>query len=207
MSETSTCAGPQCDRAVRTKGLCNGHYEQRRMGRALQPLRPMRKRNMSAEETGRWISEQVEIDPDSGCWVWPFALNRYGYGVLNFQGKMCLAHRLMFSVFVGPLVEGLQVDHIACISRACCNPEHLRQVSHAGNTQNRLKLQPNNTSGHPGVYWVRARKKWVAQISVGGKNTNLGGFTNLDDAVAARKAAEQKYHPYRDPEYREPVTA
>lgn len=72
MSETSTCAGPQCDRDVRTKGLCNGHYEQQRMGRALQPIRPIRERNMSAEELGQWISEQVEVDPDSGCWIWPF---------------------------------------------------------------------------------------------------------------------------------------
>ena len=160
---------------------------------------------MSIEELGQWISEQVEVDPDSGCWIWPLALNRHGYGVLNFQGKMRLVHRLAFSIFVGPLVEGLVVDHINCISTACCNPNHLRQVSHAGNTQNRLKLQPNNTSGHRGVCWDKRHEKWKAEISVGGKNIHLGRFTNLDDAIAARKAGEAKYHPYRDPEYREPV--
>lgn len=187
------------------KALCASHYAQQRKGRALQPLRPLRKRNMSTEEIGRWISEQVEIDPDSGCWIWPHTLCG-GYGALSFQGRQRYVHRLMFSIFVGPLEEGLQVDHIACISRACCNPEHLRQVSLAGNVQNQRGLRANNTSGHAGVYWDKKNGKWKAQISVGGTDTYLGSFTNLDDAIAARKAGEEKFHPYRDPEYREPVT-
>ena len=205
MSETSICAGPQCDRAVRAKGLCNGHYEQKRKGRTLTALRPRRKQNMSAEGMGRWISQQVEIDSASGCWIWPHTLDRKGYGKVGFQGKMRYTHRLMFSIFVGPLVEGLQVDHIECISTACCNPEHLRQVSHAGNMQNQRGSRANNTSGHPGVTWDKTNGKWRAHIAVDRKRLFLGSFTNLGDAIAARKAGEAKYHPYRDPEYREPV--
>ena len=205
MSETSTCTGPQCDRDVRTRGLCGSHYQQLQRGRPLTALRPMRKQNMSAGEMGRWIIEQVEVDPDSGCWVWPHTLDRRGYGRVGFRGRQWYVHRLMLSVFVEPLVDGLVVDHIACISRACCNPAHLRQVSQAGNTQNQRGLRANNTSGHPGVRWNKQREKWHTQIKVGGKLLFLGRFTNLDDAIAARKAAEEKYHPYRDPEYREPV--
>lgn len=33
------------------------------------------------------------------------------------------------------------------------------------------KRQTNNTSGKTGVYWVSSRKKWSAEIRVGGKNT------------------------------------
>lgn len=160
---------------------------------------------MSAEGMGRWISQQVEVDPDSGCWVWPLALNQKGYGEVSFQGKKWYVHRLMFSVFVGPLEEGLQVDHIECISTACCNPEHLRQISASGNQQNQRGLRANNTSGQPGVTWDKKNGKWLAQIKVDRKCLFLGYFTNLDDAIAARKAGEAKYHPYRDPEYREPV--
>lgn len=205
MSETNACAGPQCARDVRTRGLCGSHYEQQRKGRPLTALRPRRKPGMSTEEIGKWISQQVEIDSASGCWVWTRELNREGYGRLEFQGKKQLVHRLMFSIFVGPLVEGLQVDHIDCISTACCNPEHLRQVSPAGNMQNQRGLRSNNISGHAGVCWSKRREKWYAHISVGGAATHLGSFTNLDDAIAARKAGEAKYHPYRDPKYREPV--
>ena len=205
MSETSTCVGPQCDRDVliKARSLCASHYQQLKRGRPLTALRPIRKHNMSAEEMGKWISEQVEIDPDSGCWIWPFAL-RKGYGAVEFQGKTWLVHRLTFSIFVGPLADGLVVDHIDCISTACCNPGHLRQVRQAGNQQNRRSPSTANTSGHVGIYWAKRHEKWHVQIMVDRKHHHLGYFTNLDDAIAARKAAEQKYHPYRDPEYREP---
>lgn len=207
MSETGNCTAPQCDRDVWAKGLCSSHYAQQRKGLILKPLRPRRNRNMSAEEIGQWISEQVEIDSASGCWIWPLALSQKGYGVLSFQGKRWYVHRLMFSIFVGPLADGLALDHIECVSRACCNPAHLRQVSQAGNTQNQRGPRANNTSGHVGVYWSRRHEKWYAQITVGGTTTYLGRFTNLDDAIAAREEAERKYHPYRDPEYREPVAS
>ena len=97
------------------------------------------------------------------------------------------------------------LDHIECVSKACCNPRHLRQVSQTGNQQNRRRPSTANTSGHSGVYWDRRREKWHVQIMGDRKRHHLGYFTNLDDAIAARKAGEEKYHPYRDPEYREPV--
>lgn len=206
MSDKNSCAGPQCDRDVMAKALCASHYQQQRKGRTLTALRPIRKYNMSAEEMGRWISQQVEVDPDSGCWVWTRGLDQNGYGKVSFQGKTRSVHRLMFSVFVGPLVEGLVVDHIDCISTACCNPAHLRQISGAGNSQNQRGPRANNISGHPGVAWDKRYEKWRARIKVEGTDTHLGYFTNLDDAIAARKAGEQQYHPYRDPEYRETVS-
>ena len=207
MSDKNICAGPQCGRDVQAKGLCASHYQQQRKGRMLKPLRPIRKPGMGTEEIGQWIIEQVEVVPDSGCWIWPLALDGKGYGVVSFQGKMRLVHRLMFSIFVGPLVDGLVVDHIDCISTACCNPAHLRQVNQAGNQQNRHSPSTANTSGHSGVCWDGRREKWRARIKVGRKSLFLGYFTNLDDAIAARKAGEEKFHPYRDPEYREPVAS
>lgn len=207
MSETNTCAGPQCDRDVRAKGLCGSHYRQLNQGRPLAVLRPRRKPGMSTEEIGQWLIEQVEVDPDSGCWVWTRGLDQNGYGIFRFQGKKRFVHRLMLSIFVEPLVDGFLVDHINCISRACCNPAHLRQVSPAGNQQNRRSISTANTSGHVGVTRDKKSGKWRAHIQVGGKLLSLGRFTDLDDAIAARKAAEQKYHPYRDPEYREPVAS
>ena len=207
MTEKPTCTGPRCARKVKARGLCNSHYGQYLEGRDLQPLRHRRRNGMSAEEMGKWIIEQVEVDPDSGCWIWPHAVNHLSYGSVRFQGKAWPVHRLMFSIFVGPLVEGLVVDHIDCISTACCNPAHLRQVRQAGNMQNRRSISTANTSGHPGVSWDKENSKWIAQIMVDRKRLFLGRFPNLDDAIAARKAGEAKYHPYRDPEYREPVAS
>lgn len=53
------------------------------------------------------------------------------------------------------------------------------------------KMLKNNTSGVKGVYWDRAREKWVAQIEFQGKNYRLGRFEDIEDAAAARKEAEK----------------
>lgn len=52
----------------------------------------------------------------------------------------------------------------------------------------------NNTSGYTGVYFNSVSKKYVAYINVHGKRINLGPHKKLDDAVAARKEAEEKYY-------------
>jgi hypothetical protein len=49
-----------------------------------------------------------------------------------------------------------------------------------------------------GVSWCRTRRKWQAQINRGGVAKHLGLFANIDDAVAARKAAEVEFHPQQE---------
>ena len=56
------------------------------------------------------------------------------------------------------------------------------------------KLNSNNTSGVKGVYWNGRDNTWVARISVQGRRIYLGSYAKLDDAVAARKAAEDQYY-------------
>lgn len=53
--------------------------------------------------------------------------------------------------------------------------------------------QKNNTSGHKGISWSKDKQKWEAYINVHGKRINLGRYQQLEDAVKARKAAEEKY--------------
>ena len=54
--------------------------------------------------------------------------------------------------------------------------------------------QRNNTSGHKGVSWDEKSNKWQAYITVNKKRIHLGRFPNKEDAVEARKLAEQQYH-------------
>jgi len=44
-----------------------------------------------------------------------------------------------------------------------------------------------------GVFWFKQNSKWVAQIMVDRKQKYLGSFTEYEDAVSARKAAEVLY--------------
>ena len=48
-----------------------------------------------------------------------------------------------------------------------------------------------NTSGARGVYLERKTGKWRARLRFKGKTYNFGTYANFDDAVKARKEAEQ----------------
>lgn len=53
------------------------------------------------------------------------------------------------------------------------------------------KIPSNNTSGFKGVVYKKDRSKWVAQIEFKGKNYNLGSYDKKEDAIEARKIAEE----------------
>jgi len=42
------------------------------------------------------------------------------------------AHRVSYALLKGPLVDGLDLDHL-CRVRPCVNPDHLEQVTHLVN--------------------------------------------------------------------------
>jgi len=66
------------------------------------------------------------------CWTWQAAKNEHGYGFLNDRGKMRKVHRVVWESLVGPIPTGLEIDHL-CKVRNCCNPDHLRTVTHRQN--------------------------------------------------------------------------
>jgi hypothetical protein len=51
----------------------------------------------------------------------------------------------------------------------------------------------HNTSGRTGVTWDKNHNKWMAKIKVDQKTVNLGRFSDFNDAVKAREAAEEKH--------------
>ena len=63
------------------------------------------------------------------CWWWEGALNNYGYGKYGIP----LAHRLAYLDAVGPIPDGLTLDHL-CRNPRCVNPAHLEPVTLAENT-------------------------------------------------------------------------
>ena len=52
----------------------------------------------------------------------------------------------------------------------------------------------NRRPRRPGLTGIELqRERYFARIKVSGKMLHLGGFSSLDEAIAARKAAEQQY--------------
>ncbi|MGA5354024.1 HNH endonuclease signature motif containing protein [Streptomyces thermodiastaticus] len=68
------------------------------------------------------------------CWIWQAATNRKGYGIFSVNGGSTLAHRFSYELHVGPIPDGLELDH-RCRVRACSNPAHLEPVTHAENVR------------------------------------------------------------------------
>ena len=58
-------------------------------------------------------------------------------------------------------------------------------------------VRSNNTSGVPGVEWVSSKGLWRATICFKGKRHYLGGYRTFEDAVKARRRAEEElYQPF-----------
>lgn len=69
---------------------------------------------------------------DDGCVVFTGYRDPAGYGRINVGGEAKHAHRLAYELFVGPIPEGLTIDHL-CRNRACVNTLHLEIVTLAEN--------------------------------------------------------------------------
>jgi hypothetical protein len=90
------------------------------------------------------VMEKVEMLPWSGCWIYLGHIDKKGYGRIvvgsrsdgtRVQGER--VHRVVYKERVGPIPEGLDIDHVrarGCVSRACCNTDHLEPVPPGVNT-------------------------------------------------------------------------
>jgi len=72
------------------------------------------------------------VDQATGCWNWNRYRDRDGYGSTRTDGSLLLAHRAVYERLVGPIPEGLELDHL-CFNTSCVNPAHLEPVTGAEN--------------------------------------------------------------------------
>lgn len=71
------------------------------------------------------LARKVQI---ADCWEWTGAKTK-GYGSIRISNpnRHYLVHRWVWENLVGPIPDGLELDH-RCRNRACCNPDHLEPV-------------------------------------------------------------------------------
>lgn len=119
-----TCTIDDCERPHIARGWCTLHYQrwQRHGSADWRPPTPEQR-----------LLASIDKQPD-GCWVWTG--KRTGsddaYGVISVDGRGVYVHRAAHELWIGPIPDGYQVDHVAargCRSTLCVNPAHLEAVT------------------------------------------------------------------------------
>jgi hypothetical protein len=95
---------------------------------------------------------------------------------------LCKAHRLAWLYMTGEW-PSLDIDHVNGIT-GDNRWSNLRLATQKLNNAN-SKRRKDNKSGFKGVHWYSKRKMWRAQITIDGKNVNLGYF---DDPAKGHEA-------------------
>ena len=96
---------------------------------------------------------KVDVDA-AGCWSWSAYCHPDGYGRYKLDGKGHYAHRVSYEALVGPIPDGLDLDHL-CRQRSCVNPTHLEPVTRRENTRRgegytaQQSAKTHCNSGHP----------------------------------------------------------
>jgi len=133
------CSVQDCSRQRFSRGWCQKHYNNWYRHGSPVRMRP----NL---EERFW----AKVQKGPGCWEWQGCLAR-GYGQLWGTTKILLAHRFSYELLIGPIPEGLTIDHL-CRNCRCVNPAHLEPVTLAENIRRGEPWNVRKThcpSGHP----------------------------------------------------------
>lgn len=183
------CTVEDCAKPRHSGGLCTTHYMRlRNHGDPLAKVRAWGK-----DPAG---SFKARTKRDGDCLVWTGALDNYGYGRIHDGKKTVRAHRWSYEQSVGPIPDGMLIDHI-CHNPACVLPAHLRLANKAQNMQNLLgPTRVNKSSGYRNVY--RDRNRWNAKVYHNGKSHNLGNFDTPEEANEAAIAFRLEHFTHND---------
>jgi transposase-like protein len=154
-SREGRCEVENCASPVLAKRLCRMHYQRMTQHGTTDDTRA------TVEE--RFWAKVVLDSTDCGLWTGSrikSAEGRY-YGAFRALGET-LAHRVAHLLFVGPIPDGYQVDHL-CSVTLCVLPAHLEAVPPEENVRRtwergrgRVDKRFNSTNTLEYMEWVTA---------------------------------------------------
>jgi hypothetical protein len=84
----------------------------------------------------------AKVNKTEACWEWT-GYGVDGYGRFWLDGRDVMAHRVSYEWLIGPIPDGLQIDHL-CRNRRCVNPAHMEPVTPRTNVLRGVSLQAQN---------------------------------------------------------------
>lgn len=144
----AVCSVDGCTTFAHGHGLCRTHLT--RFQKYGDPLFTQAKLRGAPTVERFWS----HVEKTETCWLWIGSTTTDGYGSFRGTpgryGRVDKAHRWSYEHFVGPIPEGLTIDHL-CRVRNCVNPEHLEPVTPAENMRRALpcyRLKTHCIRGH-----------------------------------------------------------
>lgn len=128
------CLVEGCARVEHARQLCGNHYQTWRKHGTPTPTPQTRMEIFMArvDKDG----PIAKLKPELGrCWVWTGTLRQSGYGAFtpSRPGPSRAAHCWLYEQTIGPIPDGLDLDHFACENRACVRPSHVRPATRREN--------------------------------------------------------------------------
>lgn len=102
------------------------------------------------------IWNKLDPEPNTGCWLWTAATDRYGYPQTIWKNRKTYVHRLTLAVGLGRELlrtndagKRMVVDHRVCSTPLCCNPNHLTECTQQQNILREPRSSPDTCpAGH-----------------------------------------------------------
>lgn len=161
-SQDRCCSVEDCNRKHYGRGYCQMHLA--RLRRFGDPLIARGPRPSAEQRFWAKVNKDGPIPlhaPHLGaCWIWTGSPINSGYG--NFYSErrtFVLAHRFAYELLVGPVPEGLTIDHL-CRVPLCVNPAHLEPVTQAEN--NRRAAEANRRDHCPHGHEYTPENSYIA---------------------------------------------
>jgi hypothetical protein len=101
------------------------------------------------------VAARAVVTP-SGCWEWTGA-TREGYGRMKVDGVLVDVHRWTYERFIGPIPDGLVLDHVVCSNPPCCNPWHVEPSTSGENSWRERRTVEECQRGHARAEHTRYR--------------------------------------------------